>query len=94
MAQIIVRKLPEAAKERLRKRAERHGRSLEAEIRDILTHVPAAPKATASKKEGLGTALARRLRKYKVTKEDWETFDRNLAELRGNRRIGSGDFDP
>jgi Antitoxin FitA-like, ribbon-helix-helix len=36
MATILVRKLPDEAKERLRKRAMRRKRSLEAEVRSIL----------------------------------------------------------
>lgn len=36
MAQILVRKLPEGVVEQLKARAERNGRSLEAEVRDIL----------------------------------------------------------
>jgi plasmid stability protein len=36
VASIIVRRLPEATKERLRQRALRHRRSLEAEVRAIL----------------------------------------------------------
>ena len=36
MASIIVRNLPDETKERLRKRATRHRRSLEAEVRTIL----------------------------------------------------------
>ena len=36
MADILIRKVPEETKERLRRRAERHGRSLEAELREAL----------------------------------------------------------
>ena len=36
MAQLIVRNLDEETKRRLRERAARHGRSMEAETRDIL----------------------------------------------------------
>jgi Arc-like DNA binding domain len=36
MASIVVRRLPELTKERLRQRAVRHRRSLEAEVRAIL----------------------------------------------------------
>lgn len=36
MAQLIVRNLDEALKRRLRERAARHGRSMEAETREIL----------------------------------------------------------
>ena len=36
MAQLIVRNLDEAVKRKLKRRAERHGRSMEEEVRDIL----------------------------------------------------------
>jgi antitoxin FitA len=36
MAQVVVRQLEENVKERLRRRAKAHGRSVEAEIREIL----------------------------------------------------------
>ncbi|MBM2810710.1 MAG: toxin-antitoxin system [Chloroflexi bacterium] len=36
MAQLVVRNLDEAVKERLRKRAAHNGRSMEEEVRDIL----------------------------------------------------------
>ncbi|MGC8519811.1 MAG: FitA-like ribbon-helix-helix domain-containing protein [Steroidobacteraceae bacterium] len=36
MAQIIVRQLDDDVKARLQRRADRHGRSMEAEVRDIL----------------------------------------------------------
>jgi plasmid stability protein len=36
MAQIIVRKVEEEVKAKLRKRAQRHGRSMEEEVREIL----------------------------------------------------------
>jgi plasmid stability protein len=39
MASIVVRKLSDATKERLRQRAVRHKRSLEAEVRAILERV-------------------------------------------------------
>ncbi|MGQ0673452.1 MAG: FitA-like ribbon-helix-helix domain-containing protein [Hyphomicrobium sp.] len=93
MAQLVVRNIPDEVKDRLKKRAEQHGRSLEAEVRDILSNVASAPAPTASK-EGLGTELARKLKKYKLSREDWETFELGIAELRKNRRIGTGDLDP
>lgn len=37
MAQILVRNLPDKVKEGLRQRAEHHGRSVEAEAREILS---------------------------------------------------------
>ena len=39
MASILIRNLPDRTKERLRQRAARHRRSLEAELRDILEQV-------------------------------------------------------
>lgn len=41
MAQLVVRDLDEEVKARLRRRAAEHGRSMEAEARDILTHAVA-----------------------------------------------------
>ena len=55
MAQFVVRNLEEGVKARLQRRARRHGRSMEAEVRDIL-------RAAANQKErsdaGLGTRIA------------------------------------
>ncbi|MGH9418125.1 MAG: FitA-like ribbon-helix-helix domain-containing protein [Terriglobales bacterium] len=56
MAQILVRKLAESTKSQLRQRAERHGRSVEAEARAILTD---AARQTEERKEGFGTRWAR-----------------------------------
>ncbi len=56
MAQVIVRKLDETVKKRLRRRAARRGRSMEAEIRDILTDA-VGEKGTPEK--GLGTLITR-----------------------------------
>lgn len=55
MAQIIVRDVEEDVKERLKKRAARHGRSMEAEVRDILRN---AVKGGNEPKSGLGTEIA------------------------------------
>lgn len=56
MAQLIVRNLEEEVKTRLRKRASRHGRSVEEEVRDILRN---ATKAEGKRKEGIGAAMSR-----------------------------------
>ena len=57
MAQYIVRNLEEDVKARLKRRAARHGRSMEDEVRDILRD---AVKNENRATEGLGTRLARR----------------------------------
>lgn len=55
MGEIIVGGIPEEIKDRLKCRAVRHGRSIEAEIRDILRD--AALRETAPER-GLGTEIA------------------------------------
>jgi plasmid stability protein len=47
LAAVSIRKLDERVKERLRVRAARHGRSMEAEIRAILTDAVRGPGETA-----------------------------------------------
>lgn len=56
MAAVSVRDLDDSVRERLRVRAAQHGRSMEAEIRAILTEA-VSPAADA---EGLGQALLTR----------------------------------
>ena len=60
MAQLIVRKLENEVKDKLSRRAKRHGRSVEQEVREILRD--------ATKREGktsrlLGTEIARLFRR-------------------------------
>lgn len=54
MAQLVVRNLDGDVKERLRERAARHGRSMEEEIREILS---LAVLKDDTHEEGLGTRL-------------------------------------
>jgi plasmid stability protein len=55
MAQLIVRNLEDAVKRKLQRRAARHGRSMEEEIRDILRN---AVKDEGRPRKGLGTEIA------------------------------------
>jgi plasmid stability protein len=57
MAQILVRDIESDVKERLQRRAARHGQSMEAEARDILRDVL---KDEQPPVEGLGTRIATR----------------------------------
>ena len=54
MAQILVRDIEDDVKERLQRRAARHGHSMEAEIRDTLRNVVKEDSAPAG---GLGTEI-------------------------------------
>jgi plasmid stability protein len=59
MAQLVVRNLEDSVKARLQRRAKRHGRSMEEEVRDILRSAANEPgKATV----GLGTQIANLVR--------------------------------
>ena len=55
MAQLVVRDLEDDVKTRLQNRAARRGRSLEAEVRDILRD---AAKDETTRQDALGTRIA------------------------------------
>ncbi len=58
-ADLVVRNLEQDVKTRLQKRAKRHGRSMEEEVRDILRD---AVKKEDKPAEGFGTRIANRFR--------------------------------
>jgi plasmid stability protein len=60
MAQLIVRKLENEVKDKLQRRAKRHGRSVEEEVREILRD---ATKREGRKSRRLGTEIARLFRR-------------------------------
>jgi plasmid stability protein len=72
MAQLVVRNLEEDVKARLRRRARRHGRSTEEEVREILRN---AVKEDGAQKKPLGSRLRERFAALGL-KDD-------LPELRG-----------
>jgi plasmid stability protein len=72
MAQLVVRNLEDDVAEKLKKRARRHARSTEAEVRHILRAAVQEPSAGG---RTLGTRITRRFRRSGL-RED-------LPELRG-----------
>ncbi|GAC1438276.1 MAG: plasmid stabilization protein [Terriglobales bacterium] len=72
MAQLVVRNIENAVKERLRRRARRHGRSMEEEARDILR---LAVNEEDGALGGLGTEIADLFAKV--------SFGSDIPELRG-----------
>ena len=80
MAQIIVRDLEDDVKARLKRLADRHGRSMEEEVRDILRN---AAKAENRPMPKLGSRIAARFAKAGLNVD--------LPELRG-QRPRSADF--
>lgn len=72
MAQLIVRDLENDVKARLKRRAQQHGRSMEAEVRAILRSAAAAEDRSVRK---LGSRIAERFRSVGLTAA--------IPELRG-----------
>ena len=71
MAMLTVRNLPDDVHRALRMQAALHGRSTEAEVREILA-LSVKPEARVR----LGEALAALSRDIGLTNEDFEVFDR------------------
>jgi len=74
MAQLIVRNLEEDVKSRLQRRANRHGHSMEEEVRDILRNSVRA-------EEGAGAPLGSRLR----DRFAGIGLEEDIVELRGHK---------
>jgi plasmid stability protein len=74
VAQFVVRQLEEDVKTRLKRRAERHGRSMEAEVRDILRTAAMEESRPIAR---LGSRIAARFRRAGLTAD--------LPEIRGQR---------
>ena len=73
MAQFVVRNVEETVKSRLKRRANRHGRSMEEEVRDILRDAVKQEELSAG---GLGSGITSRFRKAGLEAE--------IPELRGH----------
>jgi plasmid stability protein len=74
MAQFVVRNIESEVKVRLRRRAARHGRSMEEEVRDILRD---AVKEEDARSGGLGTEISSLFAKVGL--------DADIPELRGHK---------
>lgn len=81
MAQFMVRHLEDDVAEKLKKRARRHARSMEAEVRHILR---VAVQERAAGNERLGTRIASRFQRVGLTEA--------LPELRGTA-VRAAEFD-
>ena len=93
MAQLVVRNLPDDVKERLKRRAERHGHSLEAEVRRVLAEVPELPPLPVDGGEGWATRFARKMQEIGVTNEDIDELERAIAEGRQSWQSRPVEFD-
>ncbi len=81
MAQLIVRNVENTVKARLKRRASRHGHSMEQEIRDILRDAVKEEELSAG---GLGSGIASRFQKAGL--------EMDIPELRG-QTIKPASFD-
>ena len=82
MAQLVVRNLENAVKARLQRRAKRHGRSMEEEVREILRNAVHAEDVPAG---GLGTEIAALFKNKGI--------DADIPTLRGYE-VKPAKFDP
>jgi antitoxin FitA len=74
MAQLVVRNLEESVKTRLQRRANRHGQSMEEEVRDILRNAVRSERSAISP---LGSRLRDRFAGVGL--------DEDIKELRGQK---------
>ena len=80
MAQLVVRNIEQSVKTKLQRRAKRHGRSMEEEVREILRD--AAKEETPSpRSRGLGTRIASHFRGIGLKQGE------EIPELRGRFEI-------
>ena len=85
MAQILIRQLDDDAKERLKERAERNGRSLEAEAREILKAAAEHERTRRRSTPGFGTRIAGRFKGIGLTKSELAKFNRMIDKARKER---------
>ena len=96
MAQLIVRKIEDAVKERLRARAKKHGRSLEAEARAILEDAANDERKhgrPGKKDKGFGTLMHERFKDVGLTDAEWDLFNAGIEKIRRGSIIKPVDFE-
>jgi plasmid stability protein len=96
VAQLIVRRLDDGIKERLKARARRHGRSLEAEARAILEAAANSNQPTRRRKKkekGFGTLMHERFGKAGLTEEEAQRFQQGIDELNSNWQLRIPNFE-
>ena len=95
MTQLLVRNLGDGVKERLKRRAERHGRSLEAEVRAILVSAALAePIEPAGPRADWVTELSATMARLGVTDEDIDALNESIEIARSERRTFKFDDAP
>ncbi len=104
MAQLVIPIIDDALEERLRARAHRNGRSLEAEVCAILeeavceeTPEPALREEGApmlgSEEKGLGDLMYEHFKDRGLTDEEFARFNTGIAEINSIDAMGIPDFE-
>ena len=95
MAQLTVRKLDDAAKERLEARATRNGRSLEAEARAILEGVADSEVVASLRNDerSFGDLMYERFKDVGLTEDEFRRFNIGIAEINSRSDMRIPDFE-
>ena len=84
MAQILVRNIPDSIKAKLVRRAQSNSRSLEAEVRSIIS--AAAAEASGVAGAGWVDDLAKAMKRIGVTDADIDDLNNSIEHVRNDRR--------
>jgi antitoxin FitA len=95
MAQLIVREIDSDIRDRLKARATRNGRSLEAEARAILEEAASgeAPPVLRNDERGFGDLMYERFKDTGLTEDELRRFNRGIAEINSMSEMRIPDFD-
>ena len=93
MGQLLIRRLDDDAKDRLKARAERNGRSLEAEAREILKEAAEEERTRRRSAPGFGSRVAVRFKGIGFTRTELKRFNKALGRAR-KERVRFTKFDP
>lgn len=93
MSQLIVRKLDDAAKERLETRAARNGRSVEAEARAIIEEATEGEALRGGRTDNLslGEFMQTTFKNIALTDDEWRRFNIGVSEM--NSETSFPDFE-
>jgi plasmid stability protein len=104
MAQLVIRRIDDALEERLRARASRNGRSLEAEVCAILEEAEREGGPEQALREegvpmlhngekGLGDMMYEHFKDRGLTDEEFARFNGGIAEINSRSAMGIPDFE-
>ena len=93
MGVLVLCDLPEKVKAGLQRRAAQHGRSLEAEVHEVLQQAAAEVLGETANFVEPDDAWIKRVEMYPVEAEAWEVFDQSLVQSRSSWRDKPLDLD-